>query len=162
MKYLAVMMTVCILAFSASASAQSLAEKEAMQSTDAAAAKSATEVQQACGNTAFSFKYDWPAYDTIDYSLAAQGPNTAKSTILEMAHMFSGDLATAMIKICSTDPTGKAEIAKLTGMNLTPRKDKSGGFGMHFAKDAASLNADYYPFARSGSQDLAVDLKKAL
>jgi hypothetical protein len=67
-----------------------------------------------------------------------------------------------MVKTCATDAIAKAEIGKITEVDLVARPDDKNGFGIHFTLQATTLHGDYYPFARSGSQDVPNDLKKFL
>ncbi len=138
----------------------SLADRETLSGVETAANQSAAAVQAACGNSSFVFNYNWAAYDQVDYKLAMD-PNVTKIQFMSRASMFSSDVSKALVQICA-NPAGRTAVAQLTGVNLTPRPDNTKGFGMHVVKNGTILDADYYPFGRSGSQDLAADIKKAL
>ena len=129
-----------------------------MATVEATAAQAAHDAQVACGNPSFAFKYDWAVYEQLDYAAVA---GTDKERVMQSADMFAKAVSKAMVEACS-DPTYKAEISKITEMQLKPRNVTSDNYRLVFTKSASTVTATYNAFALNGSQEIAKDLEKAL
>lgn len=108
------------------------AKKEVAETLKSAVAN----VKSACGNASLAGDIDWANWDTYDYTKLSG--NKAKSEVILSTKFLVEALADDIAELCK-DADYKAELAKLTKLNFSGKKDQSSMY-VDFKLNGTTLN----------------------
>jgi len=102
-----------------------VAEKKARKAADKDTMAEVALMQASCGNAAMTITYDWGAYDTFlnRHAGAIEAKGTTGPFVIQKTALRTINVVKALTTICDNDPDYKEEIAKLTGITVSPKSD---------------------------------------